>query len=64
MDGLLTTENSYFIWSVRGVRIEKEEAYNCTSRDLEQYKLRLAAKHGCNFSDVTMAYQIGEGTKT
>ena len=57
-------KSSYFIWSVKNKKVEKEKAYHCTFRDLEQHKLRLAVKHGCSFSDIAMAYQIGEGDKT
>ena len=61
--GKYSMESSYFICSVKGVKVEKEDSYNCTFRDLEQHKLRLAVKHCCSYADVTMVYQIGEGKK-
>ena len=50
----------HFIWSVKGAEVERENAYNCTFREIEQHKLRLAVKHHCSYSDVTMVYRIDE----
>ena len=47
----------YFIWYVKRAEVEKEKAYNIKFYEIEEYKLRLAVKHGCSFSDVTMIYK-------
>lgn len=54
-------KKTYFIWSVKGAEVERENSYNCTFRQIEEHKLRLAVKHHCSYDEVKMVYETKEG---